>query len=284
MLRRSLVPTRTTLVNHFDYRDGVLHAEDVALPEIAAERRHAVLLLFDGHADPALPRVRRGLCRARRAGLLRHEGQFQPGGAADAGQARRRRRRGLGRRAAPRAGRRHSGQQDPVLRRRQDRARDGLRARRPASSASTSNPSRSWSCCRPAPRRSARRRRSRCASIPDVDAKTHKKISTGKAENKFGIPWQRARAGLCPRGRAAGHQGHRHRHAYRQPDHRAAALRRRLRAAGRTGRHAARRRPCHRACRSRRRPRHSLPHRQRPAAPARRLCRRSSGSMSPSSA
>ncbi|RWN32968.1 MAG: diaminopimelate decarboxylase [Mesorhizobium sp.] len=28
---------------------------------------------------------------------------------------------------------------------------------------------------------------------PDVDAKTHQKISTGKAENKFGIPWQRAR-------------------------------------------------------------------------------------------
>jgi diaminopimelate decarboxylase len=28
---------------------------------------------------------------------------------------------------------------------------------------------------------------------PDVDAKTHKKISTGKAENKFGVPWQRAR-------------------------------------------------------------------------------------------
>ncbi|MET2831805.1 diaminopimelate decarboxylase [Mesorhizobium shangrilense] len=28
---------------------------------------------------------------------------------------------------------------------------------------------------------------------PDVDAKTHKKISTGKAENKFGIPWQKAR-------------------------------------------------------------------------------------------
>jgi diaminopimelate decarboxylase len=28
---------------------------------------------------------------------------------------------------------------------------------------------------------------------PDVDAGTHAKISTGKAENKFGIPWQRAR-------------------------------------------------------------------------------------------
>lgn len=29
---------------------------------------------------------------------------------------------------------------------------------------------------------------------PDVDAKTHHKITTGKAENKFGIPWLRARA------------------------------------------------------------------------------------------
>ncbi|KZM51141.1 diaminopimelate decarboxylase [Labrenzia sp. OB1] len=27
---------------------------------------------------------------------------------------------------------------------------------------------------------------------PDVDARTHAKIATGKAENKFGIPWQRA--------------------------------------------------------------------------------------------
>ena len=29
---------------------------------------------------------------------------------------------------------------------------------------------------------------------PDVDARTHRKIATGKAENKFGIPWQKARA------------------------------------------------------------------------------------------
>jgi diaminopimelate decarboxylase len=29
---------------------------------------------------------------------------------------------------------------------------------------------------------------------PDVDAKTHAKISTGKAENKFGVPWTRARS------------------------------------------------------------------------------------------
>ena len=39
---------------------------------------------------------------------------------------------------------------------------------------------------------------------PDVDAKTHRKISTGKAENKFGIAWQRARAVY---GRAAGLPG-----------------------------------------------------------------------------
>src|SRR6202012_3882729 len=28
---------------------------------------------------------------------------------------------------------------------------------------------------------------------PDVDAKTHAKITTGTAETKFGIPWSRAR-------------------------------------------------------------------------------------------
>ena len=41
---------------------------------------------------------------------------------------------------------------------------------------------------------------------------------------------------LCPRRRTARPRGRRHRHAYRQPDHRPAAVRRRLRAAGRTGR------------------------------------------------
>ncbi len=48
---------------------------------------------------------------------------------------------------------------------------------------------------------------------------------------------------LCPGGQVARHRGDRHRHAYRQPDHRAAALRRRLQAAARAGRYAARRRP-----------------------------------------
>ena len=78
---------------------------------------------------------------------------------------------------------------------------------------------------------------------PDVDARTHRKISTGRAENKFGIPWQRARAVYARAASAARHPRHRHRHAYRQPDHRAAAVRRRLCAARRAGRRAALRRP-----------------------------------------
>jgi diaminopimelate decarboxylase len=36
---------------------------------------------------------------------------------------------------------------------------------------------------------------------PDVDAKTHAKISTGKKEDKFGISWQRARRRVPPCGR-----------------------------------------------------------------------------------
>ena len=103
---------------------------------------------------------------------------------------------------------------------------------------------------------------------PDVDAKTHRKISTGKAENKFGIPWQHARAVYA---RAASLPGLRvtgiDMHIGSQITD-LAALRRRLRAAGRPGRRTARGRPCHRPCRFRRRPRHSLPRRQRPAAPA----------------
>ena len=58
---------------------------------------------------------------------------------------------------------------------------------------------------------------------PDVDAGTHAKIATGKSENKFGVPHRARARGLCPCGQAAGDRGHRHRHAYRQPDHRSRA-------------------------------------------------------------
>ena len=41
---------------------------------------------------------------------------------------------------------------------------------------------------------------------PDVDARTHAKIATGKAENKFGIPISRAREVYAQRRKAAGHR------------------------------------------------------------------------------
>ena len=59
---------------------------------------------------------------------------------------------------------------------------------------------------------------------PDVDARTHAKISTGKKEDKFGISLAPGGSRLCAGRRTARHKGHRHRHAYRQPDHRSAAL------------------------------------------------------------
>jgi diaminopimelate decarboxylase len=54
---------------------------------------------------------------------------------------------------------------------------------------------------------------------PDIDAKTHAKIATGKAENKFRDSDQPRPRGLRPRGKASRSRGHRRRHAYRQPDH-----------------------------------------------------------------
>ena len=110
-------------MNHFDYRNGVLHAEAVNLDRARGYGRHAVLLLFDRDPGAPLPGIQRSLRRREGGGVLRHEGQFQPVGAAHAGEARRRRRRGFGRRAEARAGSRHSAAQDPVLRHRQDRNR-----------------------------------------------------------------------------------------------------------------------------------------------------------------
>ena len=77
---------------------------------------------------------------------------------------------------------------------------------------------------------------------PNVDAMTHAKISTGKSENKFGIPVRARARRLCAHRRAARRDGGRRRHAYRQPDHRARPVLQRLRADG-----AARRRPPRRA-------------------------------------
>ena len=66
---------------------------------------------------------------------------------------------------------------------------------------------------------------------PDIDAKTHRKIATGKSENKFGIPISHAREVYARAAKLPGPARRRRRHAHRQPDHRADAVRRCLRAA-----------------------------------------------------
>ena len=142
-------------VNHFEYRDGVLHAEDVAVPDIAA----AVGTPFYCYSTATLTRhytvFAKAFAGTRRAGPLRHEGESNQavlrvlaklGAGADVvseGEMRRALAAGIP-------------AKNPVFRRRQDRAGDGFRAFA-GIPASTSNPNRSWNCCRPAPRRWARR-------------------------------------------------------------------------------------------------------------------------------
>ena len=143
---------------------------------------------------------------------------------ADAGPPRRRHGCRLGGRAAPRARGRRAG------RRRSSSPASARRARRwpsrstKASSASTSSPSPSSKRLSEVARALGRTARIALRVNPDVDAKTHAKISTGKAENKFGIPFARCAAALRQGAQAAGHRRRRHPYAHRQPDHRPRAV------------------------------------------------------------
>ena len=67
---------------------------------------------------------------------------------------------------------------------------------------------------------------------PDVDAKTHAKIATGKAEHKFGIGWREAPALYALAADPARPFGRRRAYAYRQPDHQHRAVQGCVRAAG----------------------------------------------------
>jgi diaminopimelate decarboxylase len=181
-------------MNHFDYRNGVLHAEAVNLSELADARRHAVLLLFDRDAGAALPRLRRGLrrrealvCYAMKANsnqsVLRTLAKLGAGAdVVSGGELKRALAAGIP--AATRSCSPASARPKPSCAPRSP----------PTSSASTSNPSPSSSCCRGSPpRRAGKTARISVRVNPDVDAGTHAKISTGKSENKFGIPIARAR-------------------------------------------------------------------------------------------
>ena len=152
-------------MNHFEYRDGVLHAEDVAVPEIAA----AVGTPFYCYSTATLTRhytvfakafaeLDALVCYAMKANsnqaVLRVLAKLGAGAdVVSEGEMRRALAAGIpAKRSCFPASARPRGR--------------WISRCRPASSASTSNPSRSWSFCRRARRRWARPRRSRCASIP----------------------------------------------------------------------------------------------------------------------
>jgi diaminopimelate decarboxylase len=153
-------------MDHFLYRDGILHAEDVAIPEIAADCRHPLLRLLGGHADAPLPAVRGGAVLGTAPRLLRGEGEFESGCDPAHGVARRGHGRGFGgeylrAKAAGVPGDRivFSGVGKT------SRPRCALHSK-VVSGSSTSRASLSWSACRGWRRNWARLRRSRSGSIP----------------------------------------------------------------------------------------------------------------------
>ncbi|MBZ9763758.1 diaminopimelate decarboxylase [Mesorhizobium sp. CA8] len=179
-------------MNHFDYRDGVLHAEDVAIPDIAAE----VGTPFYCYSTATLTRHFR-VFREAFAGL---DALVCYAMKANSNQAvlRTLARQGAG--------------ADVVS---EGELRRALAAGIPADKILFSGVGKTASemdfalsagilCFNVESEPELELLSARAVALgkvapislrinPDVDARTHKKISTGKAENKFGIPWQRAR-------------------------------------------------------------------------------------------
>ena len=179
-------------MNHFDYRNGVLHAEAVNLAELA----QAVGTPFYCYSTATLERHYRVfseafagekvvVCYAMKANsnqsVLRTLAKLGAGADVVSGGELK---RALAAGIPP----------GKIVFSGVGKTEAELRAALAADiSASTSNPSRSWNCCRGWPSRPAARARISVRVNPDVDAGTHAKISTGKSENKFGIPLARAR-------------------------------------------------------------------------------------------
>ncbi|MCZ8547516.1 diaminopimelate decarboxylase [Mesorhizobium qingshengii] len=179
-------------MNHFDYRDGVLHAEDVAIPDIAAQ----VGTPFYCYSTATLTRHYRVFAQAL-AGL---DALVCYAMKANSNQAVLRTLARLGAGA------------DVVS---EGELRRALAAGIPASKILFSGVGKTARemdfaltagilCFNVESEPELELLSARAAALgkvasislrinPDVDARTHKKISTGKAENKFGIPRQRAR-------------------------------------------------------------------------------------------
>ena len=138
--RRSAAPTSSisrpsnrprTSMDHFHYNDGILHAEDVALPAIAEAVGTPVYVYsaatFRRHARVFRDGAER---RSPHASRLCDQGQSQPRGAPGPGRRRLWRRRRLGRRDGACAGGGHPRGRHRLLRRRQDPRRTRPRAGR----------------------------------------------------------------------------------------------------------------------------------------------------------
>ena len=180
-------------MNHFDYRNGVLHAEAVNLIDLA----DAVGTPFYCYSTATLERHYRVfsdafagekalVCYAMKANsnqsVLRTLAKLGAGAdVVSGGELKRALAAGIPPKKILFSG---IGKTEPSCARRLP----------PTFSASTSNPSPNSNCCRGSPVETGRTARISVRVNPDVDSGTHAKISTGKSENKFGVPLARARA------------------------------------------------------------------------------------------
>ena len=212
-------------MDHFDYRGGVLHAEDVPLPEIAAAVGTPVYVYSSATLtrhyrvfEEALAGLDHLICFAVKANsnlaVLALMGSLGAGmDVVSEGEYRRARAAGVpGERIVFSGVGKTRAEMRLAL-------EGGVRQFNVESEPELAPLDEVAALAR------RRARRSRMRVNPDVDAGTHAKIATGKAENKFGIPIGRAPRGLR-RGRAAGgHRGRRGRRPHRQPADRARPLR-----------------------------------------------------------
>ena len=149
--------------------------------------------------------LRRRLRRHGRPRLLCHEGELEPGRARDPRAARRRHGHRLGGRVAPGARGRRAGRADRLLRSRQDPARRWPTALDRGILCFNVEFEPELAALSEVAVAKGRQAPVSIRVNPDVDAKTHRKISTGRSENKFGIPIAQRAARSTPE--AAGSPG-----------------------------------------------------------------------------
>ena len=179
-------------MNHFDYRNGVLHAEAVNLSDLA----DAVGTPFYCYSTATLERHYRVfteafagekalVCYAMKANsnqsVLRTLAKLGAGAdVVSGGELKRALAAGI------------PAEQDPVLRRRQDRGRAARGAGADILCINVESEPELELLSRLAVE-TGKTARISVRVNPDVDAGTHAKIATGKSENKFGVPIARAR-------------------------------------------------------------------------------------------